>query len=80
MMGMMRVSGGVVGVGTGGATGVLGSIVVVRWFTSNRGFVIGVLSNASACAMRRWTTVASFRDRAAVPRCLSLNGPGARSP
>ena len=38
----------VVGVGTGGATGVLGSIVVVRWFTSNRGFVIGVLSNASA--------------------------------
>lgn len=40
--------GGVVGVGTGGATGVLGSIVVVRWFTSTRGFVIGVLSNASA--------------------------------
>ncbi len=40
--------GGVVGVGTGGATGVLGSIVVVRWFSTNRGLVIGVLSNASA--------------------------------
>ena len=40
--------GGVVGVGTGGATGVLGSIVATRWFSSNRGFVIGVLSNASS--------------------------------
>jgi MFS family permease len=40
--------GGLVGVGTGGATGVLGSIVAARWFTANRGFVIGVLSNASS--------------------------------
>jgi MFS family permease len=40
--------GGVVGVGTGGATGVLGSIVATRWFTTNRGLVIGVLSNASS--------------------------------
>jgi len=40
--------GGLVGVGTGGATGVLGSIVAARWFTTNRGFVIGVLSNASS--------------------------------